>query len=212
MEKAMSSVASIRFPMGQPPQRKISVDEYHRMIDAGILMSGEPYELIDGLLVLKDRSARGEDRMSIGREHLWGVKNLARIGSKLSRFVCHMQTQGPVVMSNYDEPEPDGAIIMGNEDDYKERLPAAADVTCVIEVADSSLSNDRNDKLAVYANSGIAQYVIVNLSDRVIEIYTEPQVGSARYGHAETLRGSDKVLFALPKGRVLQVAARTLLP
>jgi Uma2 family endonuclease len=192
--------------------RKITVDEYHRMIDAGILKSGEPYELIGGFLVFKDRSARGEDRMTIGREHLWAVKNLARLGPRLARLGFHMQTQGPVVMTGHDEPEPDGAIIRGNEDDYKKRKPAAADVTCVIEVADSSVDNDRTEKLATYADSGIPQYVIINLPDRVVENYTEPQVGKGRYARVETLRPGEKVNFALARGRVLQMSVRNLLP
>src|SRR5438445_32883 len=128
----MSLVSTTNAAFGEPPIRRITVDEYHRMIDAGILNSGEPYELVGGFLVLKDRSARGEDRMTIGREHLWAVKNLARLGHKLARFGCHIQTQGPVVMSGVDEPEPDGAIIVGDEDDYKARKPQAADVTSVI--------------------------------------------------------------------------------
>ncbi|HZL35151.1 MAG TPA: Uma2 family endonuclease [Tepidisphaeraceae bacterium] len=208
----MSSL-SIPLPaVSHKPMRRLSVDEYHRMIDAGILVSGEPYELINGFLVHKNRSARGEDPMTVGHEHLWGVNNLTRIGRKLDRFGCHMQTQGPVVMSNYDEPEPDGAILKGSMDDYKKRTPEAADATCVIEVSDSSLADDRNDKLVAYANSGIAQYIIINLPDRVVEVYTDPQVGKGRYARVETLRPNNKVQFVLPKGQVLAVPVRNFLP
>ena len=150
--------------------------------------------------------------MTIGHEHLWAVKNLAKVGRKLDRFGCHMQTQGPVVMSNYDEPEPDGAIVLGDVDDYKDRKPEASEVTCVIEVSDSSLTDDRGDKAIAYANSGIAQYVIINLQDRVAEVYTEPQSGNGRYGRVETLPPNEKVRFVLPHRQVFLISVRHLLP
>jgi Uma2 family endonuclease len=192
--------------------RRVTVKEYHRMNEAGILQSGEPYELIGGLIVLKDRSAVGEDRMTVGREHLWCVKSLARLDKKLERLGCHMQTQLPIIMSTQDEPEPDGAILRGNIDDYRKRKPEARDVFCVIDVADSSLAHDRIVKLALYANSGIAQYVIINLPDRVIEVYTQPQVGKGHYAQVETLRPGGKVRLTAAKGRNLIIPVRDLLP
>ncbi len=204
---------AVRSPMaGSPPLRPITVDDYHQMLKAGILKSGEPYELIGGLLVLKDRSARGDNRMSIGHKHLWAVKNLSRIGRELEGMGCHMQAQGPVVMSNLDEPEPDGAIIIGNEDNFKDRLPLADEVTCVIEVADSSLAYDRTGKMAVYADSGIKQYVLINLENRVVELYTMPEAGKGRYTRMMTLYPGEMVDFALPAGKSLPVAVDKLLP
>ena len=208
-------MSSISLPSPIPdfqPVRRINVAEYHRMIDAGIIASGEPFELIDGLLVLKDRSSVGEDRKSIGTEHLWAVKNLARLKTKLNRHRCHIQTQGPVVLAEFDEPEQDGAIISGLEDDYKESKPSVKDVTCVIEVADSSLQHDRRAKLATYANAGIAQYVIINLPDRVVEVYTEPQIGKGRYEKAETMHPGSKVSFRVARSKHLVVPTKGLLP
>ena len=150
--------------------------------------------------------------MTIGRDHLWAVNNLARVGRNLHPFGCFMQTQGPVVMSDFDEPEPDGAILVGTEDNYKTNKPRASDATCVIEVADSSLSDDRGDKLATYADSNISQYVIVNLADKTVEIYTQPAPGKGRYGHVETLHGGDMVNLSLPSGQVLALPANTMLP
>jgi hypothetical protein len=59
---------------------RLTVEQYHQMIDAGILMSGEPYELIDGLIVRKDRSASGEDPMTVGTGHAWAVQQTSKIG------------------------------------------------------------------------------------------------------------------------------------
>ncbi len=209
----MSSVSLIE-PNGQPflpSLRRISVPEYHRMNEAGILLSGEPFELINGLLVFKDRSSVGEARMTVGRSHIWAVKVLGRLDRNLDNLDCHMQLQSPVVMSEYDEPEPDGAILAGTIDDYKLRKAEAKDVHCVIEVSDSSLRRDRTEKLSLYANSGIRQYVIINLSERVVEVYANPISGEGRYEHLQTLAHDGTVQFFLGEGRTLDVPASELL-
>ena len=152
----------------------LTVEQYHRMIEGGIVEEGEPFELLNGCLVRKDRSAAGEDEMTVGNAHAWVVIKLGKLGRQLEKLGCHMRTQQPVTLPPYDEPEPDGVIAKGSEDDYRDRRPGASDVLCVIEVADASLNRDRRAKLRAYAGAGIPQYVIINLVDRVCEIYTEP--------------------------------------
>lgn len=174
-------------------QVPLTVEQYHRMIETGILAEGEPVELLGGALVHKDRSAAGEDEMTVGHEHVLSVKKLARLDRKLGRSGCHMQTQQPVTIPDFDEPEPDGAIVAGEPDDYAGRLPGPGDVSCIIEVADSSLRIDRTVKLPVYADAGIPQYVIVNLVDRVVEVYMRPLAGRGRYAEATTLRIGQRV-------------------
>src|SRR5688500_16701703 len=151
------------------------------MVDDGILPEGEPFELIYGQVTRKIRSADGEDAMTVGEHHIWCVKRLAKLGRQLEAAGCHVQTQQPVTLPPYNEPEPDAAIVIGTEDDYLGRKPGAADVTCVVEVADSSLKYDRTVKLAIYADSGIGVYFIINLRDRVVERYSEPQPGTGAY-------------------------------
>jgi hypothetical protein len=101
----------------------LTVEQYHTMLEAGILVDGDPYELLKGMLVRKDRSAAGEDPMTIGTEHTWVVQKLAKLEPQLGRLGCHMRNQQPVSLPPYDEPEPDGAIVVGTEDDYKQRHP-----------------------------------------------------------------------------------------
>lgn len=149
---------------------RLTVEQVHAMLEAGIVREGEPIELIDGLLLHKDRSAKGEDPMTIGRRHNLVVKLLGRLDAELTAQGCHMQTQGPVSIPPHDEPEPDGAVLHGEPRDYTDRLPEARDVASVIEVADASLPYDRTRKLALNARAGIPQYVIVNLQDDVVEI------------------------------------------
>ena len=192
-----------------------SVDQYHSMINAGYLPEGEPFELLNGQLVRKDRSAAGEDRMTVGHEHAWVVGELTDLGAKLKRLGCFMRIQMPLTLPPFDEPEPDGAIAIGSNRDYRNHHPGALEVTCAIEVADSSLRRDRTTKLRIYAASGIPVYVIINLLDRVVEVRTQPVTskgGVARYKRVETLRSGQRLMLPAANGKSLAVAVRRLLP
>jgi Uma2 family endonuclease len=191
---------------------RLTVDQLHAMVGAGILREGEPIELIDGVLVYKDRSARGEDPMTIARRHNLVVKLLARLDADLVARGCHMQTQGPLSLPPYDEPEPDGAVLRGEPRHYAERLPAAADVACIIEVSDASLAYDRTRKLALYARSALPQYLIVNLQDDQIEIYEEPLPDAGRYGAKRTARAAEALAVHVGDAQYLKIDARRILP
>jgi hypothetical protein len=103
-------------------------------------------------------------------------------------------------------------LVRGVEDDYAGRHPGAADVLCVIEVADASLRRDRGPKLAVYANNGIENYFIINLPDRVIECYSGPVPGKGSYRHLVTLTRRDKVELPAGRGKRVVVPVKQLLP
>jgi Uma2 family endonuclease len=162
-------------------------------------------------MVRKDRSKEGEDPMTVGDHHAWVITMLTKLNPKFSRFGCHLRLQLPIGIPPNSVPEPDGAIVAGTEDEYREQRPSAADVTCVIEVSDSSLQVDRLTKQRIYADAGIPQYVIINLRDRAVEVYTEPAIGKGRYGKSITL-SSGSVEFSAGRGKKLSVAIRTLLP
>jgi Uma2 family endonuclease len=192
--------------------RKLTVVEYERMIEAGVLASDDPIELLDGLLVRKDRAKAGDDPMTVGTEHSWAVQNLLTVLAAVSGHGCHVRLQQPVVLPPDGEPEPDGAIALGTNDDYRSRKPVAADVPCVIEVADSSLERDRVTKLRIDAEGGIVQYVIINLVDSLVEVYERPIAGKGRYADARRLGGRDAVEFSCGQGRCVSVDVARLLP
>ena len=76
------------------------------------------------------------------------------------------------------EPEPDVALLRGDETNYDARHPEPRDVGIVVEVADSSLLSDRRDKGRIYSAAGIPIYWVVNVIDRQIEVYTDPQAAA----------------------------------
>jgi Uma2 family endonuclease len=184
-----------------------NVEEYHAMIANGSIMEGEPFELLNGQIVRKIRSASGEDLMTVGIEHALIVKRLSKLSRAFEPFGCHIQSQQPITIPPRDEPEPDAAIVRGTEEDYDERHPQPQDILCIIEVADSSLARDRGYKLQLYANAGIAMYVIVNLIDRVVEVYRDPLQGSGRYAPPEQLTHGQLMLLPTAAGQLVKVPA-----
>lgn len=189
-----------------------TVDEYDRMIANRLIEEGAPYELLDGQVVRKLRNANGDDAMTVGVEHALVVMRLAKLDRFFEPLGCHVRPQQPIALPPHDEPEPDISIARGGEDDYKDHHPSAGELLAVVEVSDASLSRDRGYKLALYANFGIETYVIVNLVDRVVEVYTDPVKGAGRYAKSGLLRGDAEVTFPTPSGQPVTVAARTLLP
>jgi Uma2 family endonuclease len=190
----------------------ISVGQYHRMIEAGIVPEDSTVELLYGMLTLKDRSVIGEDPMGHSDLHRIAVGLLAQVAVRINNALRHLQIQLPIDVPPDQEPEPDGAVIRGNPRDYGDGAPGPGDVYAVIEVAHSSLKRDREEKSPVYASAAIPQYVIVNLIDRTVEIYTEPNPALARYGPPTVLSAGQTFQLHLGNGEWLEVRVDELLP
>lgn len=191
---------------------RYTVERYHELIKAGAIEEGEPFELLNGQIIRSLRSATGEDPMTVSPAHVWCVEALEELNSRLKRLGCHMRNQKPITLPPDNEPEPDGAIIRGRRDEYRGRHPAAQDVVCIIEVADASLRRDRTVKQQIYADASIPVYMIVNLLDRLVEVYTQPLKGTGRYGKAETFAPGQTVKLPTSSGKTLNVLVRRLLP
>lgn len=191
---------------------RLTVEQVERMLDVGILAEGAPLELLDGVLVFKDRSQAGGDPMSVGTHHVLVVQLLSELGAELKGRGCWMKVSGAVLISPHDAPEPDGAVVAGQPRDYADRVPAPADVHAVIEVSDSSLRQDRKIKLPLYARAGIAQYIIVNLVRQCIEVYERPTASGDDYEAVTVLRRGDRLALRTADGAPLDVDVARLLP
>ncbi|MCY3021718.1 MAG: Uma2 family endonuclease [Planctomycetota bacterium] len=194
------------------PLVAITVEQYHHMLEAGAILEGAPIELLNGMLVWKDRSARGENPMTIGDLHILVVGALAELLPSLRALNCHIRIQATVALPPNQEPEPDGAIVRGTRRDYADHRPGPDETLCVIEVADSSLSDDRTIKQRLYADAGIPQYLIINIPDKQIEVHEQPLVGQGRYGQVTIIKAGQNVPLLVPDGKRLEVAAAELLP
>lgn len=193
-----------------PRVARLTASQVHAMLNAGILKDAAPLELIEGLLVYKDRSATGGDPTTIGERHNLVIKLLNELDAELRSQGMHVQTQGPLRISELSEPEPDAAIVRGAPRDYLEQLPAAADVASVIEVADSSLEDDRLTKAELYAKAGIPQYVIINVRDGEIEVHENPT--RERYTSSRTVSSTGTLELRVSATASLSIPAARVLP
>ena len=174
-----------------------TVDLYHRAIAEGWLEESAAFELLDGFIVRKDRAKAGEDLVTVGDRHRLAVQRLVKLAPRFEPLGHTLQVQQPIQLPPTNEPEPDGSVIRGTDDDYRNGPPGAASVTCVVEVADNSLSRDVGVKLHMYARAGIGQYVVIDLVHDVVLDHRKPagdgyqQVASLRAGDAVELRAGE---------------------
>ena len=188
----------------------LSVEQYEAMILKGVLPEGAPIELIDGILVYKDRAAIGGDPMTVGTGHQLAMNKLARLLPSFAKHGCYLSIQAPIRIPPSHEPEPDAAVIRGEPEDYSRVHPGPREVCAVIEVSESSLLRDRTTKLRLYAEAGIRQYILVNVPEKQVEVYYSPKKG--RYT-GETIRaGRQSVAISTATIRYVTVKASDLLP
>lgn len=160
----MSAVAAY------PAQRhRLTVEEYYRMAEAGILGEDDRLELIDGEII---------DMPPIGVGHTSVVKRLNAIFTRGAGEGAIVSVQDPIRLNARSEPQPDLALLRHRADYYRDAHPGPADVLMLVEVADSSLRYDVDVKLPLYARHGIPEVWIVDLEHRRLEIYRRPEGGA----------------------------------
>jgi Uma2 family endonuclease len=137
--------------------------EYDRLIDLGIFRPGEHLELLGGHLVV------GDPQSSL---HATGAGLVADTLRACFGSGWAVRTRMPIALDDESEPEPDVAVVPGTHRDYEAAHPTRP--ALLIEVAESSLAADRGTKAALYARAGIADYWILNLVDRALEVCHDP--------------------------------------
>jgi Uma2 family endonuclease len=192
-----------------PPPRSLyrfSLEKYEAMIRAGVFTNRDRLELIEGYLVAK---------MTKYPPHTVSSQ-LCRV--RLERILppgWHLRIEGPIrIPSRASIPEPDLVVTRGEIRDYGARDPEPPDVALVIEVADSSLDDDRNVMSRIYGGGGVALYWIVNLVDRQVEVYSGPSGSSEPLGyrHCEVYRPGQEVPLVINGTEVARIPVADLLP
>ena len=172
-----------------PTKRKLTVHEYQRMGEVGILGCEERVELLDGELYAMP---------PIGDGHIGRVNRLTYFFSRRVGERALVSVQNPIRLSEYSEPEPDVVLLRPRPDFYGTAKARPEDVLLLVEVAETSLDYDRLTKLPRYAAAGIPEVWIVNLVDRRIEVYRDP--AGDRYATAFVPAAGDTLtLVALPE-------------
>ncbi|WP_341732983.1 Uma2 family endonuclease [Microcoleus sp. EPA2] len=145
--------------------RKWTVEEYHKLGEIGFFNPEERVELIAGNII--QMSAKGTAHTSATRRTASVLRNL--LGDRAAVY-----TQDPIALDDNSEPEPDITLVIIDPLDYATHHPTPSEVYLIIEVADSSLTYDRQVKAKIYARSGIADYWVLNVNDRQLHVFREP--------------------------------------
>lgn len=151
-----------------PPRRRrpLSVTDYDRMAEAGILRPGERVELIEGEII--DMSPVGPDHIDIVN-----ALNEALVAATIGRAI--VSVQNPVVLPDHSEPEPDLALLRRRGDrHYRRAKPLPGDILLLIEVADTTLRYDGEIKVPLYAASGIPETWLIDVKGETLTRFRTP--------------------------------------
>ncbi|MER3433716.1 MAG: Uma2 family endonuclease [Leptolyngbya sp. ERB_1_1] len=169
-------------------KRLFTVEQYHRMIETGIITEGDRVELIRGEIV---------EMAAIETRHAAGVRRLNRLFYDKFGDRVLVSVQNPVEVDEYSEPEPDIAILRPRGDFYGSAHPIPEDIFLLIEVSDSTIRYDRTIKIPLYAEDNIAEAWIVDVNAELVEVYRQPS--ATGYRSLQTfMRGQTIELLAFP--------------
>ncbi len=194
------TTTQVQAPQVTRETRKFTVEEYFRMVEAGIIQEDERVELVEGEILLMP---------PMGHPHASGIMRHTRIFASL--IVANRVTllvQAPLPLSEHSAPEPNLALLKFREDDYAGGYASPEDTLLVIEVAESSLNYDMAVKSQIYGRAGIPEMWVLNLQGDCIERFQEP--GTEGYAQHTVLRRGEKVSpVSLPD---VELAVEELLP
>ena len=189
-------------------RHRITVEEYHRIIDAEVFGPEPRVELLEGVIV--DKSPKTPPHMlatDLLGEFLHHVlpRGSGHYGSRVS----------PITIEDRNsEPEPDATVLRGSPRDYARRRRTPADAALIIEVADTSYEFDRFVKWVAYAGAGVPIYWILDLNRGRLEVHTKPegQGETASYTRTQILGPDDEVSLIIDSREVARFAVREILP
>jgi Uma2 family endonuclease len=180
--------------------RRFSRAEYERLIELGVFQPGDPIELIGGELMVAEPQ---------GAPHYTAIRKTAKALEAAFGPGWEVRTEGPIGLDDDSEPEPDIAVVPGIPDDYSRAHPSRP--VLIVEVAVSSLALDRQHKGSVYARAGLPDYWVLNLVDRVLEVYREPAPDTSqpfgwRYARREVFDAAARVTPLAAPGSSIAVS------
>jgi Uma2 family endonuclease len=149
--------------------RRFTGEEYDRLTEIGFFKPDDRIELLDGFLVKKMSHNPAHDGS------LYALDDLV-VALSIKGWVRRVQM---VLMLPGSRPEPDLVLARGDRSTYFSRHPGVDDLGLVVEVSDASLAIDKKDKLRIYAACGVPLVWIVNVPKRVVEVYSNPQLGTS---------------------------------
>lgn len=166
----------------QLARRPITVEEYYRMAEVGILTEKDHVELIHGEII---------EMSPIGSKHAAVVNRITNVLKRLLGDRVIISCQNPIRINSLNHPEPDIVLLKPKEDYYSTGHPEGTDTLLVIEVSDTTYQYDKNIKLPIYASGLVPEFWLVNLEKNEIEIHHAP--ASDVYKKIEIIRPGDNI-------------------
>jgi Uma2 family endonuclease len=166
-ERPAEAPAPAHGPAGEPPPRRhpITVQEYFRMGETGVLAPDARIELLEGEII---------DMTPIGPPHASLVTRINRLLERAVEDAALVSPQNPITLGERSAPQPDIALLRPRDDFYASAHPGPADILLLVEVADSSLAYDRDEKLPVYARFRIPEVWIIDIRGGHLDIHRDP--------------------------------------
>jgi Uma2 family endonuclease len=187
-----------------PPESlyRMSVEKYEAMVASGAFTKQDRFELINGFLVTK---------MSEYPPHAVASTLLCQVFWRLVPEGFHLRLDKPLKIPNRSSvPEPDLVLARGMAQDFLAGHPEPKDAPIVVEVADSSLRDDRTVMARIYGGGGVPVYWIVNLVDRQVEVHQGPSAQG--YGRIEVFAEGASVPVVIEGVEVGRIAVGDILP
>jgi Uma2 family endonuclease len=150
-------------------RHRLSVADYHRMAEAGVLAQDARVELIEGEII---------DMAPTGTRHYWAVLRLSRLLHRTVADRAMVAGQSSLRLNDFNEPEADLVLLDASTEAHDDRLPLGTDALLVIEVSDTSLAYDVKTKATLYARYGVPEYWVIDLQHRKLHRFTQPKEGT----------------------------------
>ncbi|MCE9604790.1 MAG: Uma2 family endonuclease [Planctomycetia bacterium] len=199
--------SAVHSPPTAPLVHRFTVDEYHRLIDTGVLKATDRVELLEGVIC--------EMMTPIGSQHGAVVELTRKALDRIIPAASSVWSQQAVTTAT-SEPQPDVYVARGGYRDYLEHHPGPTELLLVVEVADTSLAFDRSEKQRIYAAVGITEYWIVNLPERKLEVYRRPIAAASEqpacYESVDIFSAEQSVDVVLDGMKVGAITVRDMLP
>lgn len=177
---------------------KFTRDEYLQCVQAGVLREDDRVELVDGVVV---------DMAPIGPSHNSVLYFLTQFLVRACGRRAIVGVGGSIALGEHSQPEPDLVLLRPRPDRYRHALPDADAVLLIIEIAESSRDFDKGAKATLYAQHGIADYWVIDLTDNTMRVHRAPAAGRFTDVH-DHVQGSIATLalpdIALPLGEVFE--------
>ncbi|MBE9078966.1 Uma2 family endonuclease [Romeria aff. gracilis LEGE 07310] len=165
-------------------RKKFTVEQYHRMIESGILTERDRVELLQGEII---------EMSPIGRQHAACVDRLNELFVMGLAAKAIIRVQSSIRLNDSSEPQPDLAILQRRSDFYANGHPQPKDIFALVEVSDTTVEFDRSVKVPLYAQDNIAEVWIIDLNAQLIEVCRQPQ--STGYQRVQTFRRGQSLAF-----------------